>query len=70
EFVPNKNTDYGLRLTRDLNGNFDFYLNGNLVGSKNDTAITTYDRLVIVGGQDTHANNGGSIDNVYFEGCP
>ena len=33
----------------------------------NDTAITTYDRLVIVGGQDTHANNGGSIVNVYFE---
>ena len=70
EFDPGKNSPNALRLSRDLDGNFDFYINGNWIGSKNDTAITTYDRLVIVGGQDTHADNGGSIDDIYFEGCP
>ena len=70
EFDPDKNTSHALNLTRDLDGNFEFFFNGNSLGSINDTAISTFDTLLILGGQNTHAENGGRIDDVYFEGCP
>jgi hypothetical protein len=63
-FTPLADHVYGFRLERSSTGEFTLRLDGNVVGTAQDTRVTTFDRVWLNAGQDSFGGHGASLGNI------
>ena len=63
-FTPPADHVYGFRLDRSSTGEFTLWLDGIVVGTAQDTRVTTFDRVWLNAGQDTFGGHGASLGNI------
>jgi hypothetical protein len=68
-FDPGTGSSHHLRLTRSAAGQFEMFVDGSSRGVVSDTRVSEFDRIRLIGKQDSVAGHGGYFDNILLAAC-